>query len=207
MRNLVVAAMVMSVGSLALADPVPIETGKDEEIHIDQKIVRPQPPKLLDDRLAIPPYNEDIRTSNAWVVSYVWLDIDETGAVQRVKFIKRPHHGLDQTAIDWALARRFSPAMNQFGHPVSSLVHYEMEWPSYDWLIDLKHSVRRLPTNADMAGVDMAGEAYLSKMPPCAKDASWEFDSLKTHISRDCSKPDLSHANAAEPWYPRKKEH
>lgn len=215
MRYLLVAAIVAGFGSVALADE-PIDTHKNEDIHIDQKIVRPQMPKMLSDRQLIPPYSDDAKMGNVWVVAWVWADIDETGKVQRIKFIKRPGHDLDRIAIDWAMSREFTPALNQFGHPTRSLVHFEMEWPSYYWLMDLKYSARRLPTGADMSGFSVEGdgapgskantpaEGSLSLLPPCAHQAGWVLDSVRPHVWRDCTKPDLSHANAAEPWYPAK---
>jgi hypothetical protein len=91
-----------------------------------------------------------------------------------------------------------------------------MEWPSYYWLMELKYSARRLPTGADMAGFSVEGDGApgstantpaqgsLSQLPPCAHEAGWVLDSKRPHVWRDCSQPDLSHANAAEPWYGRK---
>src|SRR3954470_16378753 len=101
MRNLLVVAASLGLYSQAVAEPnpnpKPIDTHKEETIHVDQKIVRPRMP-MLRDRGLIPPYSDEARMGNVWVISYVWLDIDETGTVQRVKFIKRPGHDLDQIA-------------------------------------------------------------------------------------------------------------
>jgi hypothetical protein len=216
MRNLLVVAASLGLYSQAVADPKPIDTHKEETIHVDQKIVPIQMPKLISDPGRIPPYSDDAKMGNVWVRAWVWLDVDEDGTVQRVKFIKRPGYGLDPIAVDWALAQQFKPGMNQFGHPTHSLVYFPIEWPSYYWLTSVKYSARRLPGSADLTGFSVEGDgapggpanapaqASMSKLPPCAHQAGWVFDSVRPHVTRDCSKPDLSHANAAERWYERK---
>lgn len=214
MRNLLLVAASLGLYSQAVAEPNPIETHKEERIHVDQKIVPIQMTKLLSDPGRIPPYSDEAKMGNVWVRAWVWLDVDDTGKVQRVKFINRPGHDLDQIAIDWAMSREFFPAVNQWGHAVHSIVFLPIEWPSYYWLMSVKHSARRLPGPADLTGYAVEGDGggyagypamkSMSKLPPCTQEAGWVFDSVRPHVTRDCSKPDLSHASAAEPWYDRK---
>jgi hypothetical protein len=212
--TLVVAALFIS-GAVA-AEPRPIDTGSEETIHIQQKITPIHMPRLISDPGLIPPYSDDAILGNVWVRAWVWLNIDASGTVQRVKFIKRPGYGLDPIAIDWALGLQFTPAVNQFGHNVESLVYLPLEWPSYEWLRAKKYSSRRLPGPADLTGFSVEGDgapgiansparASMSKMPPCTLQAPLVLDGTPSipHVNRDCSLPDLSHANAAELWYSR----
>jgi hypothetical protein len=210
MRCALVVAAVLAVAG---------EARGDEVIHIEQKITPIQMPRLLSDPARIPSYSDDAILSNAWVRAWVWLDIDADGVVQRVKFIKRPGHGLDQVAIDFALSREFAPAVNQFGHKVRAFAYMPIEWPSHSWLVEKKYSAKRLAGLTDMIQISVdftaAGgppsQITRGQLPPCTLNAPLPLDKLQTAsgiplVYRDCSRPDLSHASAAEPWVNRHRD-
>jgi hypothetical protein len=207
MRASLVLAAVLGSGAMASAD---------ETIHIDQKITPFRMPRLLSDPDLIPAYSDDAILGNAWVRAWVWLDIDARGIVQRVKFIKRPGYGLDQTAVEFALSREFAPAVNQFGHEVASIAYMPIEWPSHAWLVEKKYSAKRLTGLADMIQISVdfsasggpPSQITRGKLPPCTLGGPLPLDKLQTAsgiplVYRDCSRPDLSHTSAAEPWFTR----
>jgi len=198
MRVLLFAG-VLCLGTVAAAEPDEVP---GEVIHIHQHVGVVQLPKLLDDAGLIPEYSDDAILTDAWTKAWLWLDIDDQGVVQRVKFLERPGHGLDQTAVDWALSRHFEPARNQFDHAVRSLAVFPVEWPSYYYLKSLKRSTRRLPVDADYAGYAVNGVKTSHGPPPCAGTGPMALFAVHP-IYRDCSVPDLSHADASETWITR----
>jgi len=207
MQSLVVLASLLGLCTIASAD---------ETIHIDQKITPVQMPRLLSDPALVPAYSDDAILGNVWVRAWVWLDIDADGVVQRVKFIKHPGHGLDPIAVEFALSREFAPAVNQFGHKVPSLAYMPIEWPSHAWLVEKRYSAKRLAGLTDLIQISVdfsasggpPSQITRGKLPPCALGAPLPLDKLETAsgiplVYRDCSRPDLSHASAAEPWLTR----
>lgn len=207
-----VMVSIVCAAAIASADPIHGE----ETIHVDQKITPVRMPRLLSDPDLVPPYSDDAILTNVWVRAWVWLDIDADGVVQAVKFIKHPGHGLDQIAIEFALSRQFAPAVNQFGHTVRSLAYLPVEWPSHDWLVEKKYSAKRRATAMDMTQISVdftalggpPSQITRGKLPPCTLGAPLPLDKLRSSsgiplVYRDCSRPDLAHANAAEPWVSR----
>lgn len=99
---------------------------------------------------------------------------------------------------------------------VASLAYLPIEWPSHDWLVDKTRGAKRLAL-ADMIQVSVDFSAMggppsqiaRSKLPPCTLGAPLPLDKLQTAsgiplVYRDCSRPDLSHTSAAEPWFTRR---
>ena len=117
----------------------------------------------------------------AWVL----LDIDATGAVVQVKFLKRPGYGLDPIALKTAFETRFEPARDRADHAIRSALVWSFEWPSYFWL-QKYHS-------------DAAELADAITHAPCALPGKPHAD------RRDCEGPDLTRA-FVEAWIaPRQK--
>jgi hypothetical protein len=154
--------------------------------------------KPKSDPLAIPKYSDKASMNDSWSKAWLLLDVDERGAVMRIKFLKRPGNDLDDIAIRHAFNLKFDAARNKYGYPVKSYVVWPLEWPSREWLAEHQLLANRLPNFADFVQTD-AGPRFTS-YPPCA-DGPWRFsDATPSHATRDCSVPDLSKANAGEPW-------
>jgi hypothetical protein len=174
------------VGGLAHAEPPPLETGKTETIIIRDPIP-PVWPKLKKPSGATPPYSEEAIERNAWTRAWMVLDLDMTGRVTAVKFLKRPGYQLESIAIAEAFKLQFEPARNAKGDPVRVRYVWFIEWPAYWWLVKRTGFTHRRPTS--FGGV------------PCAGSGPWRMGSVYKGY-RDCSKPDLSKAES-EPWiYP-----
>ena len=82
-----------------------------------------------------PAYSDRAIESDRWAVAWMLLDIDETGKVQRVKFLKYPGLDLETIAVKEALKLQFEPAIAMDGKPQRSWIVWPIEWPSYWWLV------------------------------------------------------------------------
>ncbi|MBX3155415.1 MAG: carboxypeptidase regulatory-like domain-containing protein [Deltaproteobacteria bacterium] len=81
------------------------------------------------------PYSAQAMERDAWARAFILLDIDERGTVQRIKLLKRPGFDLDQIAIDEAFKLTFDPALDKQGKPMRTYIVWNMEWPSWGWLV------------------------------------------------------------------------
>ena len=161
------------------------------EIHDIPKRRSPVLPTPLHPLPAIPKYSANMIETDAWVKVWFLLDIDEQGGVSRAKFLNHPGHDLEQIAIDFALALKFTPALDNLGHPYRTLIVYPVEWPSYWWMVAMDWgTAERMPKAAHVLHV------------PCVGSGPLHLDS-KHPVYRDCTKPDLSHV-AQESWFARK---
>lgn len=167
-----------------------IDQGEIIEIHDIPKKIPPVMPKLAHRLPPIPEYSDYMMEHDRWVKAWMLLDIDETGAVSRAKFLNRPGYDLDQIAIDHVLALKFSPAQDQYGRPTKTLLIYPVEWPAYYWMRSVGGGfVSRMPEPDYMAHV------------PCRGSGPLRLESVHP-IYRDCPKPNLSRANLEkEPWF------
>ena len=184
MRTALVLAIAM-VSSIAHAEvPVPV-TVRGETIVIEDKapkVVAPQPNKNYQ-RIA-PRYSDIAIERDVWAKAWLVLALDERGTVTRVKLLKRPGYDLDQIAIDQAFKMKFAPAEDAFGRPMRSQLVWEIEWPSYGWMIAMEGLATRIPPGTNSV--------------PCAGSGPLHMDSVHP-VYRDCSVPDLAKA-AAVPW-------
>jgi hypothetical protein len=159
--------------------------------------------KPKQDPLLIPKYSDEAVVKDVWVKAWLLLDVDARGVVMRVKFLKRPAYGLDDIALRHAFNLKFSPARDTHGFPQKSYIVWPLEWPSMGWLQDHELQPTRLPNFGEVAQT-AHGVAFQS-WPPCF-NGSWTMRSVdggSGHAQRDCSTPDMSKANAAEPWIAR----
>jgi hypothetical protein len=141
--------------------------------------------KPVKDPRILPKYSDRAIVGDRWARAWVLLDVDETGAVTRMKFLKRPGYDLDELAVEHAFKTKFTPAKVN-GVPERSLIVWPIEWPSYWWMIDLDLPPTRMP------------DTVVNK--PCAGSGRpIQMDSLHP-VYRDCSLPDLSKMDASEPW-------
>ncbi len=154
---------------------------------------RPKPTyaKSLKDPRVLPPYSDEAVLTNTWSKAWLMLDVDANGAVTRMKFLKRPGHDLDKIAVATAFETKFTPARDGAGNPAPSFIVWPIEWPSYWWLADRFGQVKRMPSDVD--------GSFGVGLPPCAGKGPWQY-SPSGDVSRDCSIPDLSRADAAEKW-------
>lgn len=79
-------------------------------------------------------YTEQAIEHDVWARAWLLLDVDAKGTVRRVKLLDRPGYGLDAIAIREAFVLRFEPARDAADRPISSLVIWFFEWPSFSWL-------------------------------------------------------------------------
>ena len=115
-----------------------------------------------------------------WVRAWMTLDVDETGNVRHLKWMKRPGHDLDAIAVREAFDVRFEPARNAAKKAVASQILWMFEWPSHSWLIDHRnYDLTRMPSDYTKVACQKAGE--------------------HRHDRRDCTQADLA-SSLAEAW-------
>lgn len=196
MRTFLVATILMiMVPRSSESDPAPTTRG-NEVIVIEGSPpapkVKAKPKKRYLPRGEIdniflrpaPEYSDAAITSDAWSRAWMLLDIDETGKVRRVKFLKYPGHDLEPLAVKTAFGLQFEPAIASDGQPARSWIAWPIEWPSYWWLISRVGLATGIPDTSHI---------------PCRGEGPLNLDS--THaVYRDCSKPNWSMADT-EPWY------
>lgn len=159
---------------------IPRPTASGEVIEMYDTIPPTVMPALRGDPRAIPPYSERAKDKDAWTRAWLMLDIDEHGAVTRVKLMQRPGLDLDEIAIREAFALRFEPARDLADRPVSTLALWTFEWPAYWWLIERgNRSTHRLPEGIEQM--------------PCRGDGGVR------RYHRDCTPVDLERG-MAERW-------
>ncbi len=169
-----------------------------EVIDVFDALRPPKPAKPKSDPLVIPQYSDKAALEDAWTRAWLMLDVDERGVVTRIKFLKRPGYDLDDIAIKYAFGLRFDPARNKAGYPIRSFVVWLIEWPSMNWMQEHDLPTNRMRNFAKWKQL-RRGVAFTT-YPPCAGGpARFQPDST-IHTTRDCSQPDLSHADAGEPW-------
>jgi len=117
---------------------VELDISGGEVINIvDTRLPPPAvPPKPTNDneRKSLP-YSPQAMERDAWARAFLLLDIDEHGEVTRLKLLKRPGFDLDQIAIDEAFKLKFEPARDGRGRPIRTYIIWDMEWPSWGWLV------------------------------------------------------------------------
>jgi hypothetical protein len=213
---------------------VELDISGGEVINIvDTRLPPPAvPPKPTNDneRKSLP-YSPQAMERDAWARAFLLLDIDERGEVTRLKLLKRPGFDLDQIAIDEAFKLKFEPARDGHGRPIRTYIVWDMEWPSWGWLVqgngttagralayDGMYKYNRSLTAAPSSGpgpattvtYGMSG-AFAAPLPvvgsqtvsrvPCAGSGPLNLD-LQNRAYRDCSRPDLTAVDAL-PWITR----
>jgi len=152
-------------------------------IHDPPPKVEPKPVKHYS-RIA-PPYSDYAIEHDRWARAWLMLDVDASGTVRRVKFLHHPGADLDAIALRQALGMKFEPARDAQDHPVSRMVLWTIEWPSYWWLVMVEGVTTGIPSAVN--GV------------PCAGSGPLHMESMH-RVYRDCSGPDFSSA-ATEVWH------
>lgn len=213
---------------------VELDSEGGEVIKIEDK-KRPLPavkPKPLGDPRASLPYSDEAVERDAWARAWLLLDVDETGAVSRLKMLKRPGFALERICIQKAFELRFSPALDGTGRPMKTYVLWTMEWPSWGWLVQGNGTAVHRPNDADelhgyaqnvrqgvegsdlVQGVEQkiggpwsrplpSGTAFPHSLSRVPCLGSGPLNlDLRNRAYRDCSQPDMSKADAL-PWITR----
>jgi hypothetical protein len=139
-----------------------------------------------------PPYSDRAVLSDAWTKAWLLLDVSATGDVTRFKFLRRPGYDLEDIAASEAFRLKFEPARDGSGNPVSSLVVWEIEWPSSWWLVQFTGTSSKMP---ELVGFPPRRQ---DDYVPCRGSGPLSLGSIHP-VYKDCSKPDLSKA-AKEAW-------
>lgn len=181
-------AVTLQAGKSTTVDAT-LDIDLGEVIDVYSKMVNPVEAKQVGDPDILPPYSDDAFFTNAWARAWLLLDIDATGKVTRVKWLKRPGHDLDQIAIDQVFATKFTPARDQHDVPTRSLRVHLVEWPSYDWIIETTGVLTHRPEKVGITPVDPA--IYV----PCEGSGPWMHG-----IYRDCTPPPDPRKFVKAPW-------
>jgi hypothetical protein len=171
-----------------------VDATEGEVIIIQDKIQPPVPPKPTNHKpRKAPPYSDRAVVHDAWTKAHMLLDIDETGKLLRIKWLKRPGYDLDKIAISEVTRLKFQPARDTSGKPMRAWLVWSIEWPSAWWLDKF------IGTRTSMPRV-IHGDKRQDDYVPCKGSGKpWHMGSMhKTY--KDCSKPDLRVA-ATEPWF------
>lgn len=137
-------------------------------------------------KLATPPYSERAILEDAWTRAWLLLEVDTRGNVTRLKMLKRPGYDLEPLAIAEGFKLKFTPARDEHGKAVATLILWPIEWPAQSWLFALQGQPTRMPEPRLVAAV------------PCKGAGPWRIKSVYKGY-RDCSRPDMSRLSK-EPW-------
>lgn len=174
---------------------------KAEEIialeYLQKPAVLPVP-KTHNFAKAVPPYSDAAIEKDAWTRAWLLLDVDETGKVTQLKFLKKPGYDLEPIAISEGFKMSFEPARDARGRAVRTFVIWPIEWPSMNFLTLHGGKPTRLPERKWLNGYSSA--AWV----PCKGSGPWTFtNNIASHKGyRDCSRPDMELAKS-EPWIVR----
>lgn len=164
-----------------------------EVIVIRDKIAPPVSPRPTNfEPRKAPPYSDRAILSDAWTKAWLLLDVDETGRVTRLKFLRRPGYDLEKIATKEAFRLRFDPARDREGKPMRAWVVWPIEWPSAWWLSLF------VGTRSAMPPIVGFPPRRMDDYVPCRGSGPMNLGSLHPTY-KDCSKPDLSKASS-EPW-------
>jgi hypothetical protein len=156
-------------------------------IH-DQRRLASAPISTTDPlREKAPPFSDRMITSNHWAKAWLLLDIDAKGNVTQLKVLNDPGYDLREIAIAEGFKQHFSPGLDEQGNPMSTMLLYPVEWPSYWWLVQISGNTLHIP----------AKTRYME----CRGHGPLTIDSIEPEY-RDCTDPDIK-AAVTEPWIKR----
>jgi hypothetical protein len=183
-KSTVLMLALVCAPAIAAADST--ATLPDETIQVQGHYVQPVQATPISDPTIVPAYSDAAELGNTWSKAWLLLDVDSTGSVRRLKFLKHPGHDLDTIAVQTALRLKFNPARDSSGTAINASVVYPIEWPAHSWLVEhTSFSNRFKPETAK----------YLK----CEGSGPWNLGHVGSPTLKDCSTPDLSKA-ASEPW-------
>lgn len=144
---------------------------RSELIEIYEVMPPAVPAEPLSDTM-MTDYSADAIEHDVWRRAWLLLDVDAKGFVRRLKVLDRPGYGLDSIAVSEAFKLQFNPARDASDRPVSSLVVWFFEWPSYSWWKGTRER----------------------RIPPCRGGGP-------SSVYRDCGAPTLANV-LTKPWLP-----
>lgn len=162
--------------------------------HTRAPKVMPRPKNTFTARKQ-PPYSDRAIEQDAWTRAWLLLDVDATGKVTRIKFLRKPGYDLEPIALSEGFKLSFEPARDERNRPVSTLVIWPIEWISRYWLIFHAEEVTAMPDTLNPSNRSAAAAV------PCKGSGPWKWtNNISAYKGyRDCSRPDLSKINS-EPW-------
>jgi hypothetical protein len=187
MRTIAVIAIALGFAGTADAQKQkePETRGHETIIIRDHAPGWKAPEPVKDPRIA-PKYSDAAIERDAWTRAWLYLDIDEQGVVQRVKFLNKPGYDLEKIALDRIFATKFTPARSGTGKAESARIVFGIEWPSYWWLVKTQGVVTRIPA---VNGIR------------CRGTGPWQMERIH-RVYRDCSAPDMTKI-PTESWIAR----
>lgn len=203
-----------STSRVTVTDRAAFVTGKvdstdGEVIVIREKLKAPVPAKPQNHQpLKAPPYSDRAINSDAWTRAFLLLDIDETGSVVRMKWLKRPGYDLEPIALSEVRKVKFAPARDSGGKPIRSFLVWDIEWPSAWWLDTVMGTRAGLSSPERPRGAAIPPRSIADHPAPqrpqhlsvpCKGSGPWHMDSAHPTY-RDCSRADLRVA-AREAWF------
>ncbi len=192
MRAVVVALAVLTSSSLAIADQAPGRI-RPEVIDLEEPAPPVTRPKAKRYHRKLPPYSDRAILSDVWKRSWMLLEIDEAGAVTRLKVLRKPGYDLDDIAVREAFKLNFTPALDAQGHPMRVWIVWGFEWPANSWVVSHTGLATAMPPDVGFP----PQPAYL--FVPCEGSGPMRLGSLRYKGYRDCSLPDTSR-HAELPW-------
>ena len=109
-------------------------------------------------------------------------EVDETGAVTRVKLLDHPGYDLDAIAVRSAFALEFDPARDRASRPMRTQMLWVIDWPAFWWIVD-------------------QGESVTAPIPEAAVHLPCH-DGAPHKIDRSCAPATIANALSA-PWITR----
>jgi hypothetical protein len=153
-------------------------------------------PKNPSSAISAPPYSDAAIEQDAWTRAWLLLDVDETGTVTQLKFLKKPGYELEPIAIAEGFKLRFEPARNERGQAVRTFLLWPIEWVAQSYSAYYGSGLTtRMPETWGL------GRGSRAQRIPCKGSGPWLYTNriVAYHGYRDCSRPDLSKVNR-EPW-------
>jgi hypothetical protein len=192
---LFLAPMVVA-GTAAAEEEPPIRDVPGEVIVIEGTVAPATPPKPTNFvKQKAPPYSDRAILSDAWTKAWMLLEVDEAGAVTRVKFLNTPGYDLEKIALAEAFKLTFAPALDGSKRPMRSNVVWEIEWPAAFWLSTFVGTRSAMPK---IVGFPPRRQDHYV---PCRGSGPWAMGSIRPTY-KDCSKPNLGKI-ATEAWIDR----
>jgi hypothetical protein len=171
-----------------------VDSTEGETIVIKDRIRPPVPPKATNHKpMKAPPYSDKALLQDAWTKAWLLLDIDQTGKLLRMKWLKKPGYDLEQIAISEIKKLKFEPARDSSGRAIRAFIVWGIEWPSAWWLDKF------VGTRSGMPPLVGFPPRRKDDYVPCKGSGPWHMGSLhKTY--KDCSVPNLKDAAKAD-WF------
>ena len=154
-----------------------------EAIEMDDGVMPIQLPRLRYEA-RLPPYSDAAINTNQWLRAWLLLDVDESGAVKRVKLVDAPGFDLDATAVRAAFDLDFEPARDPTNRPARTQLLWSIDWPAYSWLVD-------------------HGDGSIARMPDAASELPCKSAHTSQDLARSCAPPTIANALSA-PWITRR---